>query len=284
MIIPAPQVAYYGYLLVADVLGSDGPDLPSFSLVYSIMHLGWPFMLCLAVLPKVVLAQEKSTPITIIGLWLILTFAVCQSYPFYSAGQEVANAYHVAPHILAIIGPLYWLARWFRTSRLSAWMREKGISYRGQRIVAATLFLLISIPSSLYSYNGMINHAIAPQPPYFLDRDIKNAMRWVDENVAGTSVVLARSDLAQFVPRISGTRTYCGHYMLTRNAAEKAQRAADFLAFRQTENNMRQFAIENRIAYVIAGPRDVAVLRERQFDWMVEVYGSEGAVVVRLDI
>jgi hypothetical protein len=198
--------------------------------------------------------------------------------------MEAGDAYRVAPPILAMIGPLYWLVHWFKMSRLSAWMREEGISYRGQRIVAATLFLLISIPSSLYSYNGMINRAMVPRPPYFLDRDVENAMRWVDENVARTSVVLARSDLAQFVPRISGTRSYCGHYMLTRDAEEKAQRAADFLAFRQSEVNMRHFALENRIAYVIAGPRDVAVLRERQFDWMVEVYGSEDAAVVRLDI
>ncbi len=282
--IPLPQILYYGYLVLGDILAASGPDLPSFSFVLNIVWLGWPFLLCLATLPGVFPLRERSTPTIVVGLWLIATFFVGQSYPFYKSGQEAVLAYHVVPPILATIGPLCWLARWFRRSKLSSSLAETGIAYPVQRTLLAAMILLLSIPSSIYCYRYLFTRSDSPSGPHFLNRDVAEAMHWLDENASRESLVLSRAEFGHFIPRMAVTKSYNGHYMLTRAAHDKERRAADYLEFRQGEHEMRNFARAHGISYLLAGPNDVAILRERAFDWMVEVYGRKNAAVFRLDL
>jgi len=241
----APMVVYYAWLAYTGALGGTGPAWQPGSFFHHVLWLGLPFVLALPALFGLVRLRQADPALLLIGLWLVLAFLIEQSYPWYKSGQEAAfPAYIVAPTILATAGPFRWIYRWLQRRHGSPAFKR----------VAATLLILLSMPSFLVAYRRMFTDLETRPAPYYISADLHAALLWLEQNAQKHDTVLASFETGQLVPRLAGVKSFQGHYMITPNAPEKRALAERFYGTRGDNKFKLSLARQYGIRYVISSP------------------------------
>ncbi|MCX5769609.1 MAG: hypothetical protein NTZ09_04970 [Candidatus Hydrogenedentes bacterium] len=241
-----PMVVYYAWLAHTGALGGTGPTWHPGSLFHHVLWLGLPFVLALPALFGLVRLRNADPALLLMGLWLVLAFLIEQSYPWYKSGQEAAfPAYIVAPAILATAGPFRWIYRRLHQRRHGSPSFKRA---------AATLLILLSMPSFLVAYRRMFTDLETRPAPYYISSGLRDALRWLEQNAQKHDTVLASFETGQLIPRLAGVKSFQGHYMITPNASEKRALAERFYGTRGDEPFKLSFARQYAIRYIILGP------------------------------
>lgn len=92
--------------------------------------------------------------------------------------------------------------------------------------------------------------------PYYLSDNELEAASWLDSHASESDVLLASSEMGNFLPRLTGSRVYMGHGMQTVRAIEKYQEVIAFFTGNMTIPEREAFVQDRGIAYVWYGPRE----------------------------
>jgi hypothetical protein len=140
---------------------------------------------------------------------------------------------------------------WWRVLRPRVKPRRRG--FVGALLVASSaltpLFLV------LMSAVG----ASAGEPWYYIRAGERAALEWLRTQGNPEAVVLCAPQTGVLVPALAGQRVVYGHPFETVNAEARRAQVEAFFAGRMTPDEQAAFLRENRVGYVLAGPREEAL-------------------------
>jgi hypothetical protein len=122
------------------------------------------------------------------------------------------------------------------------------------RITSAAMIALL-IPGNLALLSNDMNYLKSNSSQRsvagFLDRDIYDAMKWLEANTARDDVVLADFEIGNYVPAVSGNTVFIGHSPETINFWEKWDLVKRFFSADSDDNYRREFLRASGVKYII---------------------------------
>ncbi len=178
---------------------------------------------------------------------------------------HLLSGWQVVIGVLATIG-LYTrilpiLQRWFKNTppnRLA--------------LVATVVLLIAVIPTNLYlvgqrfvDIRRAVTEAESPDNPampgasdnrLFISKDEYDALKYIETQVTGEDVVFANLGLGQFVPAITGARSYVGHWAQTLNFHDKFASVQTFYNEATTDADRQALLETYGVDYVLYSPEE----------------------------
>ncbi len=178
---------------------------------------------------------------------------------------HLLSGWQVVIGVLATIGlytrVLPLLQRWFKNTprpRLA--------------LIATLLLLALVIPTNLYLFGQRFidirrasEQAETPDEPsipgasdnrLFISKSEYNALKYLETQVKGDDVVFANLGLGQFVPAITGARTFIGHWAQTLNFLDKFESVLTFYNAATTDADRQALLDTFKIGYLIYSPEE----------------------------
>ena len=253
---PLPQVLYYIHLMYSNDLG------PALAVVITrppgflnyIIWLGPPFLLIFLNFEGFTNLRRMKPSSLLLVLWIVLSFLIAESYPYLRWGLEACFAMFLVPPILATAGPLKGIHQFVMSSSLVSRIVPARMSADAFKRIAASLFVGLCSLSNAVVARRMFTSLRNCPPPYYMNDDLYDSLRWLGENTDPENTVLACPDTGTYVPRIAGNKTFTGHWAMTMNFDEKNRDADRFFARRGDEQFKRRLIAKYRIRYVLFGP------------------------------
>ncbi len=183
---------------------------------------------------------------------------------------HLLSGWQVVTAVLATIG-LY--------TRVLPWLQKRFKNISRERLVlyASVALILIVIPTNLYLIGWRFIDLRRAENPYFLRKTEVAALDYLETQVKSDDVVLASLDIGQFVPALTGARSFLGHWAQTLDYYGKEDRVLAFFnsatSDADRENTLRQY----HVSYVIYSPEEAELGDYDPADasFLTEVY-SEG--------
>ena len=104
---------------------------------------------------------------------------------------------------------------------------------------------------ALYAQGIGISGSDGVGSPYFLPRDLRDALDWLDAHSDPSEVVVAPPYISGLIPCLSGNKVYYGHDQVTVDAFAKARRLRSFYDPREKSAYRRAFLRDNGAGYVL---------------------------------
>lgn len=206
---------------------------------------------------------------------------------------HLLSGWQVVIGVLATIGlytrVLPLLQRWFKNvppARLAA--------------AATVVLLLLVIPTNLYlvgqrliDLRRAVAEAEVPDNPtspgasdnrLFISAGAYKALKYLETQVTGEDVVFANLGLGQFVPAITGARSFVGHWAQTLNFHDKFQSVQTFYN-EATSDADRQALLQNfSVDYVLYSPEEaqLGAFDPASASYLVPIYDEEGVQVYKV--
>lgn len=286
-IIHFPAILYYFWVSLSDALGMSGwaenhqfMGKPGFLIEY-ILGIGWTWLVCMIFFIYLVRKCQERISFLVILMWILVAWGICNLYPYWKPGQESGlYAFIIAPPILTIIGPYQWISNYFTQNNA---IRNKIFHFLlflfSQKLLLATLIILISIPTTAFVYYSMFRDLKYghPQWSYFLSRDAHYALEYLIKNGKENDVVIASPKTSPFIFALTPCRTVTGHFMLTKDYVKKTEDVVRF--FKHTQLPVQEEILQKyRVRYIFVGPY------EREFvNRDIEIKGTYIPVVDKKD-
>lgn len=156
--------------------------------------------------------------------------------------------------LLAALG--WWEVVRPRLRRRRRWFVTGGLIFS-----ALTNVLLLGVP---------ILMALSGNPIFYLSGGEWAALRWLRDEGRPAAVVLCSPMMGTFTPAWAGQPVVYGHPFETVNAEQREAQVEAFWAGALDGLAREQFLRENRVTYILAGPREAALAGDRRavFDWL----------------
>lgn len=191
---------------------------------------------------------------------------------------HLLSGWQVVTAILATIG-LY--------KRVLPWLQKRFKNTPRERLAlyASALLILAVLPTSLYLIGWRLIDLRRAENPYFLRKTEVSALHYLESQVGSTDVVLASLDIGQFVPALTGARSFLGHWAQTLDYYGKEKMVSDFFnpatSDADRENTLRQY----HVSYVFYGPEEIELgsYDPSNAAYLTEVYSEGDTKVYKVD-
>jgi hypothetical protein len=120
--------------------------------------------------------------------------------------------------------------------------------------------------TNLFLMAMLVLAALGGEPRFYLSDGEWQALKWLREEVGHDQVVLCAPQTGMFVPAWAGQRVVYGHPFETVDAEERRAQAQAYWTGRMSPAEQQAFLRENRVRYVLVGPRELAI-----GDWRLEI-------------
>jgi len=185
--------------------------------------------------------------------WLLVV-PVLIYLPFNSQ-RRLIESWQIPLAIFAASGLVYRVLPAWRRSRLVQRLTQyKRYSVHGLTTWAIAGGLMFSSATYVLMMVEQSARMMAQVPPSFRDIREIEALRWLDEQVQPTDVILASYATSNFAPTIVNARTFTGHGPETAYSDDKRQLAAKFFAPQATDAWRQAFVRRWLVDWVIVGP------------------------------
>lgn len=274
-----PAVLYYAWMFFEQTLGMSGWERKPGFLIEYVLWIGWPFLICAACLPWLMRLRTAKDSSLLLGLWILITWLICNLYPYWIAGQEVAiYSFPVVSVLLTLGGPLCWLAETVKARW--GWDVCAPGRARAWRWAGAAALVLLSMPSTAIVYRQMFQnaHPYNPSWAYYISEDYYAGLTWLDEHTPADAVVLASETGSQFLFRFTKSKSVTGHDMLTSNWPEKSGLVQRFYAQPGDEAFKQDLVKRFNVRYVIVGDfeRQAGSISPEALPWLKPVFAQGG--------
>jgi hypothetical protein len=250
-----PVVLYYGWMAYENTLGMAGWKRQSLFLLQDFFWMGIPFVVVSAHFACLGFSRWRSAPVeyVLIALWLFTAWCLNQTFPYFTAGHELAfYAYTTVPPLLLFGVTIPTLGRLLPASLTEA--------VATRRRLAAAALLLATLPTSVYVYANFFTDLHQDTPwTHYLKKDVHASLSWLEENTSPDSVILASHDTSQFVPVLADRKVVSGHDMLTAWYEQKNGEVQRFFATPDDLDFKREMITRYRITHIIEGPDERAL-------------------------
>jgi hypothetical protein len=178
---------------------------------------------------------------------------------------HLLSGWQVVIGVLATIGlytrVLPLLQRWF-----------KNTSPARLALIATVVLLVLVIPTNLYlvgqrfvDLKRSADQAETPDSPsdpsasdqrVFIGNDEYNALKYLETQVKGDDVVFANLGLGQFVPALTGARTFVGHWAQTLKFKDKFAMVQTFYNEATPDADRQSLLDTYKVTYLIYSPEE----------------------------
>lgn len=282
-LIPLPMGLYYVYLKYARVFGiSDVDSTPQYFVDY-LFWFGLPLALSFWCFPGFVKVKERDIGILVVLLWGVVAFLVSHSYPYWHSGEEAMTAFHIAPVIIATLGPLVYLYRWIPWDRVPSRLLPWKQGTTPHKAVLAGLFIVVSCPSNVIFYHQHLTNIANRIVPYYVPGSVMEGFAWLEEHTEAQDTVIT-----WFHPPLltwySHNKVINGHYGLTEHYEERNAAVRRFFTKRGDEKFKRELVSQSRAKYVFFSPGEDRRrgMRPHEYRWLKLVFERDGTAIYQV--
>ncbi len=187
--------------------------------------------------------------------------------------------------------------------RIIPWLENRFKNTPRQRLalLATGALLLLVVPTNLYLFaqrfidlrraNANIGEASsgetrAEHNVFFLSNGEVAALDYLETQVTGQDVVLSSLDIGQFVPALTGGRSFLGHWAQTLDFYGKKDMATAFFDSETSDAERERILSEYSVDYVIRSPEEA---RLGDYDpatapFLTEVYNEGDTQVYKVNV
>jgi hypothetical protein len=178
---------------------------------------------------------------------------------------HLLSGWQVVIGVMATIG-LY--------KRVLPWLQKRFANVSRQRLVlaATALLILLVIPANLYLLGWRLIDLRRAENPYFLRKTEVASLDYIESQVTSEDVVMASLNIGQFVPALTGARSFLGHWAQTLDYYGKVAMVAAFYTDSTPDSERQDILREFGVDYVFYGPEEMAL---GDFDPSTASYLSE---------
>ena len=117
--------------------------------------------------------------------------------------------------------------------------------------------------------------------PYYLRTDEVDALNYLEQQVTGDDVVLASLDIGQFVPALTGARSFLGHWAQTLDFYGKTDSVKAFFSDATADDDRLALLRNYGVDYVIYSPQEAALgdYDPAAASYLDEVYSNDNVRV-----
>jgi len=155
---------------------------------------------------------------------------------------------------------------------------------------AGAVFLALLIPGNFYLLSKDMDYlrrnADLQSVAGFLDRDIFEALKWLEENTGRDDVVLADYEIGNYVPAISGNTVFIGHSPETLNFWAKWDLVKMFFSGEADDNFRKEFLKGWGIRYVFYSWKEkkIGPFNPYAAAYLRPVFAQKGAHIFRVEV
>ena len=194
----------------------------------------------LLAIPGSIWAARRRTDGDLLSLAWVIATAVGVYAPL-ALQRRLIIGVHIPLCVLAAVG-------WWRVIRPRLHRRWRNL---GQGLIVG-----FSSLTNVFLVVIAITAALRGEAWLYLSDGEYRAFAWLRQNAATDEVVLCAPQTGAFVPAWAGQRVVYGHPFETVDAAKREQQVLDFWSGRMDEEQRAAFLCENRVNYVLVGPRE----------------------------
>ncbi len=210
-----------------------------------VVLLGISWLLALGALPT--LWRRNDTTHTLLQAWFVAYFGLI--YLPVNFQVHLLIGWQIVAAILAVITLhahiLPWLQRRFKWQSL-------------ERMLAVLLVLSV-LPTNVYLLAWRVLDLNRASLPYYLPQDTVAALEYLESQVTSDDVVLASLDVGQFVPTLTGARSFVGHWAQTLDFFDKQAQVQAFFTASTTSESRQQLLSEYGVDYVLHTPVETSL-------------------------
>ncbi len=189
-------------------------------------------------------------------------------YSPISFQRRLIEGYHFPVSVLACFGIVFLI---------------KKLKWDRKAVAAAVIALLLPGNLALLSndMNYLALNVSSRSVAGFLDKDIYDAMKWLEANTKREDVVLSDFEIGNYVPAVSGNTVFIGHSPETLNFWEKWAMVKKFFDPATSDQFREQFLSAYGIKYIIYSWKERMIGGFDPFaaTYLVPVYGARGVSV-----
>lgn len=165
---------------------------------------------------------------------------------------HLLSGWQVVTGVLATIG-LY--------KRVLPWLQRRFQNTPPERLAryASMALVLVVVPTNLYLLAWRFVDLRRAENPYYLRTDEVAALDYLEGQVTGDDVVLASLDIGQFVPALTGARSFLGHWAQTLDFYGKRDSVAAFFNSATPDSERLTILRDYDVDYVIYSPQEAAL-------------------------
>ncbi len=282
MLIPA--VIYYLFLIATRTLGDAKLEVQVVSFFQYIVWYGLPFVFLFLYFQGPAHFHRMKPSSILLSLWILVAFVVAQLHPILRNGEEAAfYSFSFVPAILIVETPL---RRMYCAAVRSRYRRARpgNRMTRGRfKLLAVCAFVAFCMPSNVIVYGRMFTALHAEPANYYIPKDLRAALKWLEENTGRNELALAGPVTCPLIPYYAGNKTFTGHDLLTSNRYEK-DALADRFFVRQDDVFKRDLAARYGVHYVVLGPNETRTngIAPAEHPWLQPVFTQGAASVFRV--
>jgi hypothetical protein len=187
---------------------------------------------------------------------------------------HLLSGWQVVTGVLATIG-LY--------KRVLPWLQKRFKNMSRERLVlyASAALILITIPTNLYLIAWRVIDLRRAENPFYLRKTEVAALDYLETQVKSDDVVLASLDIGQFVPALTGARSFLGHWAQTLDYYGKEDMVLAFFNSATADTDREAILSQYNVSYVMYSPEEAELGDYDPADasFLTEVY-SEGDTTV----
>jgi hypothetical protein len=191
---------------------------------------------------------------------------------------HLLSGWQVVTAVLATIG-LYM--------RVLPWLQKRFQKIPRERLAlyASAALLLAVIPVNVYLIGWRFIDLRRAENPFYLRKTEVAALDYLESQVKSNDVVLASLDIGQFVPALTGARSFLGHWAQTLDYYGKEDMVNAFFnpatPDADRENTLRQY----HVSYVFYGPEEIELgsFDPASASYLTEVFKEGDTKVYKVD-
>ncbi len=187
---------------------------------------------------------------------------------------HMLSGWQIITAVLATIGiytrvvPL--LQRWFKNrspQQLARW--------------AAVGFVLLVVPVNIYLIGWRFIDLRRADYPFYAPTENIAALDYLETQVASNDVVLSSLDMGQYIPALTGARSFLGHWAQTLHFFEKGDLVKQFFTESTPDSEREAILREYSVDYVLytERERELGTFDPAGAAYLEEVYRNDNAVV-----
>jgi len=179
-------------------------------------------------------------------------------------------------------------------TRVLPWLQKRFKNRSPQQLArwASAALLLIVIPVNVYLIAWRFIDLRRAEYPFYVPVQQIEAFDYLETQVASDNVVLSSLDNGQYVPALTGARSFLGHWAQTLDFFTKRELVADFFNAETSDSARRATLEEFNVSYVLFGEkeRELAQVNEYELfdiagaDYLEEVFSNDTVTVYRVTL
>lgn len=195
---------------------------------------------------------------------------------------HLLSGWQVVTAVLAVIG---------LHTRVLPFLRRRFKAVPPQRLArwASAALVLVVLPANLYIFAWRFVDLRRYDYPFYAETSLLAAFDFLETQVQSDSVVLSSLTTGQYIPALTGARSFLGHWAQTLNFYDKEQMVSAFFdpaaSDDQRADILRQFGVD----FVIFGSSERALHPDGSYDpagapFLEEAFSSGDVTVYRVGL